>query len=262
MTDERPGISPVPHEAHDPLDRELRRLLAVDPSPAFEARVRARVAAEPVRSHWPRARLWMAFGTGAAALVVAVALFGPGPPADVGNGWGPGTARVGGTAPSSSGVAPRAINSPGVPLGPNAPEPTGGTAPPSSGVAPRATSLPVVLAEPNAPDPAVPRAIQTEFRAAADPPRVTAAPRYAPPFTRVVFSADERDALGRLLAQAGNRPVVLPVPATTRSSDATGEAPRRLDVFPTALEPPAGLEIPPIAIEPLRLALLDMGAIE
>ena len=261
MTDERRGTSPAPHGGDDPLDRELRRLLAVDPSPAFEARVRARVAAEPAANGWRAGRLRLTFGAAAAALVVAVALLGPEPPADVGDGSGPGTERAGGIAPTSSGAATRTVSLPGVPVGPNAPERTGGATPTTSGAAPRAVSLPGVPVGPNAPEPAVPRAPRTEFRAAAGPPRVTAAPPSAPMFTRVVFSANERDALRRLLAQAGNRPVVLPVPATTRP-DATGEAPPRFDASPIALEPPAGLEIPPIAIEPLSLALLETGAIE
>ena len=261
MTDERHGTSPAPHGGDDPLDREIRRLLAVDPSPEFRARVRARVAAGPVRSHWPRIRPWMAFGTAAAALVAAVALFGPEPPADVVDGPRAGVERAGGTAPTPSGAAARAVGLSGVPGGPNAPERTGGTAPPSSGAAARAVSLPGVPVGPSAPEPAVPRAPRTEFRAAAGPPGVTAAPPGAPTFTRVVFSANERDALRRLLAQAGNRPVVLPVPATTRPA-ATGEAPPRFDASPIALEPPAGLEISPIAIEPLSLALLETGAIE
>ncbi len=230
MTDERRGTSPAPHGDDDPLDREIRRLLAVDPSPEFRVRVRARVATEPVRGHWPRVRLRMAFGTAAAALVAAVALFGPEPPANVGDGSGLGNAGAGGTAPPPSGAAARAVSLPVVPVGPNAPEP------------------------------AVPRALQTGFRVAAGPPRATAAPPGAPPFTRVVFSANERDALRRLLAQASDRPVVLPVPAATPPPAATGEAPPPLDFFPIALEPPAGLEIRPITIEPLSLALLDTGA--
>ena len=72
MTDERLGHQPTARGSDDPLHREIRRLLAVDPSPAFEASVRARVADEPAPAVWRSDRLWAAFGT-AAALVLAVA---------------------------------------------------------------------------------------------------------------------------------------------------------------------------------------------
>ncbi|HUK36561.1 MAG TPA: hypothetical protein VLV86_21745 [Vicinamibacterales bacterium] len=51
----------------DPLDRELAEALNVDPSPAFVARVRARVASER-----PPARWRMSSGLAAAAAFVAV----------------------------------------------------------------------------------------------------------------------------------------------------------------------------------------------
>ncbi len=239
MTDERRGHAPTQHVGDEPLDREIRRLLAVDPPPAFEARVRARVTAEPAPNTWRAGRLWMAFGAATAALVLAVAVFRP-EPADTGGGSGLGAARAGGAAPPPSGVAARVVRDD-----------------------PAAARLPVVLVEPNAaPEPAFPRALEVGFRIAGGPPRATAAPPGAPRFTRVVFSADERDALRQLLSQARERPVVLPVPAATPSPVATGEAPPRLDVFPITLEAPAGLEIPPITIEPLSLALLDPGAFE
>lgn len=240
MTDERHGPSPPPRGGDDPLDREIRRLLAVDPSPTFEARVRARVAAEPVRSAWRAGRLWLTFGAATAALVLAVAVFRPEPPADAGAGSGLGAARAGGPAPPPSGVATRMVRDD-----------------------PAVVSLPVVLVEPNAaPEPAFPRALETGFRVASGPPRATAVPPGAPRFTRVVFSADERDALRQLLDQARNRPVIVPVAAEARTPLAAGEPPAEFDVPPVALEPPAGLEIPPIAIEPLNLALLDTGAVE
>ena len=239
MTDERRGHAPTPHESDDPLDREIRRLLAVDPSPAFEARVRARVAAEPTRNAWRAGRLWMGFGAAAAALVLAVSLFGPEPPADTGARRELGAARGGGTA-APSGAAARGRRDD-----------------------PVAVSLPVGLVETSAaPEPAFPRALEAGFRVAAVPRRATAAPPGPPRFTRVVFSADERDALRQLLAQARDRPVVVPVPAEARAPVAFGEPPAELDVPPVALEPPAGLEIVPIAIEPLNLALLDTGAVE
>ena len=256
MTDERRGTSPAPHGGDDPLDREIRRLLAVEPSPAFEARVRARVAAEPTRNAWRAGRLRLTFGAAAAALVLAVSLFGPEPPTGV--GAGPGTERAGGTAPPSSGAAARAVSLPGVPLGPNTPERTGGPAPPPSGVAtravrddPAAVGLPVVLVEPNATrEPAFPRALETGFRGAAGPPRASGVPPGAPRFTRVVFSADERDVLRQLLDQARNRPVVVPVTADARTPVAASEPPAELVIPLIASEPRAELVIPLIASEP------------
>ena len=270
MTDERRGHAPTPHESDDPLDREIRRLLAVDPSPAFEARVRARVAAEPTRNAWRAGRLSMGFGAAAAALVLAVSLFGPEPPTGVGDGSGPGTERAGGTAPPASGAAARDVSLPGVPLRPNTPERTGGPAPPPSGVAtravrddPAAVGLPVVLVEPNAThEPAFPRALETGFRAAAGPPRASAVPPGAPRFTRVVFSADERDALRQLLDQARNRPVVVPAPADARTPVAASAPPAELVIPPIAIEPRAEVVIPPIAIEPRAEVVIPPIAIE
>jgi len=59
------------------LDRELQSILAVDPSPAFDARVRARIASEPRRStSWTPA--WIFAGAAAAAAIVAIAVLAPG----------------------------------------------------------------------------------------------------------------------------------------------------------------------------------------
>jgi hypothetical protein len=68
------------HEPADPLndralEREIESLLAVDPSPEFLARVRARLATEPVPSSWG----W-GFGfavAGAAAVVLIAVLIAP-----------------------------------------------------------------------------------------------------------------------------------------------------------------------------------------
>ena len=54
------------------LDRELRRALAVDPSPGFEARVRMRVLDEPVRS-WTFNPSW-SFAAGVIAFVGVIAI--------------------------------------------------------------------------------------------------------------------------------------------------------------------------------------------
>jgi hypothetical protein len=65
-----------------PLDRELTAALQVDPSPAFVARVRARVAAEPIEPRWHAASLVCA-GAVAAALYAAIVLVpSVAPPAD------------------------------------------------------------------------------------------------------------------------------------------------------------------------------------
>ena len=240
MTDERRGHSPTPHGGDDPLDREIRLLVAIDPSPAFEARVRARLAAEPAANAWRAGRLWMAFGAATAALVLAVVVFRPGPPADTGGEPALGTARAGDIAPPSSRAEAR---------------------PEGDGAA--AERSPSAVTEPTAvPEPALSGPLATPVRVAAGPPRATAAPPGPPRFTRVVFSASERGALRQLLARARNRPVIVPVPAEAHTSVAADEPPAGLEIPPIAIEPPAGLEIPPIAIEPLNLALLDTGAVE
>jgi hypothetical protein len=56
---------------NDPLDREIESLLVSDPSPAFLARVRTRVAQEPEPRQW-RAPWMLALSGVVAALVVAV----------------------------------------------------------------------------------------------------------------------------------------------------------------------------------------------
>ena len=83
MTDDRRALPPAPHRGGDPLDQEIRRLLAVEPSAAFEAGVRSRVAGEPTQHAWPAGRLWMALGV-ATALVLAVVAYRMVLPADTG----------------------------------------------------------------------------------------------------------------------------------------------------------------------------------
>ena len=257
MTDERRGHSPTPCGGDDPLDREIRRLLDVDPSPAFQARVRARVAGEPAPNAWRAGRLWMAFGTATAtaALVLVVAVSRLEPPADTG-------------AEPAGAVAG-----------------TGDVAPPSSGAAARrgADGLdsdlsPAVTAEPEtATGPAAAGAPASELRGAASPP-APARPPGPPRFTRVVFSESETAALRRLLAQARDRPVVVPAPVEARTPT-VGEPPAEVVIPLVAIERPAEVVIPlvaierpaevvivpiaiepPITIEPLNVALLDTGA--
>ena len=242
MTDERRGPSPTPRGGDDALDREIRRLLAVDPSPSFEARVRARVSAEPTRNAWRAGRPWMGFGAAAAALVLAVVVFRPGPPADTGGEPALEIARAGDIAPLSSGAEAR---------------------PRGDGAA--AERSPSAVTEPTAvPEPALSGPPATPVRGAAGPPRATAAPPGPPRFTRVVFSENERAALRQLLARARNRPMFVPVTAEAHMPG--GEPPAELVIPLIAMEPRAEVVIPPIAIEPpltiepLNVALLDTGA--
>jgi len=59
------------------VDREIERALAVDPSPEFLARVRARVASEPAPAGW-RFR-WVFAGGAVMALVIAIVVVLSGP---------------------------------------------------------------------------------------------------------------------------------------------------------------------------------------
>ena len=56
----------------DALDRALAAALAVDPSPEFVARVRARISTEPGPSSWRMPRLILAAGTLAAVVGLSV----------------------------------------------------------------------------------------------------------------------------------------------------------------------------------------------
>ena len=226
MTDERPGRRPTPRGSDDPLDREIRRLLAVDPSPAFEARVRARVAGEPPPGAWSAGRLWTAFGA-AAALALAVAVFRPEPLSDTGAGPAAVVTPTGEASPASSATAGRPRQDRPAANGPLA-----------------STAGPTV-------------ATGGTF---AGPPRA-AAPSGPPRFTRVVFSERERGALRQLLTLARDQPVVLPVLAGARAPVA-GEPPAALVIPPIAIEPAVELAIPRITIEPLNLTLLDTGEVE
>jgi hypothetical protein len=68
------------HEAliDDVLDRELQAALAVQPSPAFVARVRARVANEQMGAGWAGSWIWASLAV-AAATLVGVAVLGGSP---------------------------------------------------------------------------------------------------------------------------------------------------------------------------------------
>ena len=246
MTDERRGRAPTQRGDDDPLDREVRQLLAVDPSPSFEARVRARVAAEPAPNAWRDGRLWMAFGTAAATaavvLVVAVSLLEP--PADTGTEPSGVVAETGDVAPPSSAAAVRRE-----------------TDRPVSDLSPPATAEPDTATGPAAAD-----APARASRDVPSRPAPAARPPGPPRFTRVVFSAGETAALRRLLAQARDRPVFVSAAAEARTPTADGEPPAELDIALIAIEPPTEVVIPPvdidppITIEPLNVTLLDTGA--
>jgi hypothetical protein len=62
------------------IDDEIKDALNVDPSPAFLARVRTRVANEPAPSGWRRSWTFAAAGAMAAALVVSVIVSRPAQP--------------------------------------------------------------------------------------------------------------------------------------------------------------------------------------
>ena len=261
MTDERRGHSPTPPGGDARLDRDIRRLLAVDPSPAFEARVRARVAAEPPPGAWEARRLWMGFGAAAAtaALVLVVAVPRLEPPADTSDEPAGAIAGAGGLATPPAGTAAR----------PRADRPV-------------SDALPAPTAEPDtATGPAAAGAPTNGPRDAASPPAPAARPPGPPRFTRVVFSESETAALRRLLARARDRPVIAPAPVEARTL-AVGEPRAELAIPLIAIEPRAELAIepraelaiepraelvippiaiePPLAIEPLNVALLDTGA--
>ena len=232
MTDDRRALPPTSHRGgRDPLDEEIRRLLAVEPSPAFEAGVRSRVAGQPTPYAWPTGRLWMALGA-AAAVVLSVAGDRPVLPTDT---------RVG-PADTVAGTGDAA-----------GPRDDRSTTRDRSAATTREDGSTRDLSAETTAEPAA-----TPGPAIANPP--VARPPGPPRFTRVVFSESEREALRQLLAQARNRPVVAPVPAEGRAPVAAGEVPSQLP--PVNVQPPAALELPLITIEPLTLALLDTGAVE
>jgi hypothetical protein len=61
----------MPREPMNEIDAELRRLLAVAPSPQFEARVRTRLETERMAGGWG-IRPWMLAATAAAAVLIAL----------------------------------------------------------------------------------------------------------------------------------------------------------------------------------------------
>ena len=66
----------------DDIDRELKQLLTVEPSPNFVARVRAAAAKQPIHSGVPGILTALAVSVTAAVLLIAVALYFTGPSLD------------------------------------------------------------------------------------------------------------------------------------------------------------------------------------
>ena len=68
MADDRSTVRLKPDPTYEGIEREIAQALAVEPSPEFLARVRMRVASEPV----PRRAWWMPVLVGATAIAAAV----------------------------------------------------------------------------------------------------------------------------------------------------------------------------------------------
>ena len=234
MTDERPGEPLTPTQTDDELDREIETLLAAEPSTEFLAKVRARVDAEPAPGAW-RFGWWpAAVGTAvAAALLLAIVVSRPATPEVEIADRSTAPARSPATVDPS--VAEDVAAEPAPP--PRAVTPTEAPGVLTSGAATAASSSsPEPLDQPVTPMLAPP------------PPAPGVTPPGPPQFARLVSSQSESAALRRLFAQATDEGLAVPV------------APEA--VAPVArLEPPPWLEVPPVGIEPITLALLE-GVVE
>jgi len=58
----------------DDIQRDLEAMLAAAPSPAFQVRVRQRIAEEAVRPRWSRGTVWTAAAAGCVLAIVGMAL--------------------------------------------------------------------------------------------------------------------------------------------------------------------------------------------
>ena len=240
MTDERPDetltpVAPVTPVTNDALDREIEHLLAVDPSPEFLAKVRARLDAEPAPAAWRfRWRPVAAGATAVAVLVLAVVVSRPTP------------------SLTDASVEPATVARADDITLPSVVTPTG-----APDVVVTAAPSPPPVAEPtSAPEPAVPvEPVPTPGDVAVTPmptpppPASAVSPPGPPRFSRVVISEAEAAALRRLFAQVRAQQVILSAPAPPLGPIAS-------------LVPPQELVIPPIAIEPLTLALLEEGGLQ
>ncbi len=218
MTDERPDET----RANPALDREIEALLAVEPSPEFLARIRARVAAEPEPGSWQHGWWWLAAGaTGVGVLVVAVAVSRPVQPEETRD------PRVADVAPA--GDARLSVPTVTLPPGPeDVASPTAPPAPPQP-----------ILDDPAATAPPEPAPVSAPAAPAGTGP---------PQFARVVISQSEAAALRQLFTRVSDGRLAMPVPV-----ERFGPA--------APLEPPAEVTIPPVIIEPVTLALIE-GALQ
>jgi hypothetical protein len=238
MTDTRPDET----RADTALDREIKELLQIDPSPEFLARVRARVATEPVPGAWRFG--WVPLAGGAAAVAVlglAVVLFRPVPPVtNTADEPASTVARANGGSNGDS-------NDVGLPA-PAAPTVESDGSP--SVTAPPPAAAPTTVSEPAMPSTSSsePRYTAVTPHVAPPPPTSAVVPPGPPQFARVVFSESEAATLRRLFTQVSEEGLI--VLDTPESSGPT-----------TRLELPLELEIPHVGIEPIALALLE-GAVE
>ena len=219
MTDERPDET----RADTALDREIEELLAVEPSPEFLARIRARVAAEPEPGSWQHGWWWLAAGaTAVGVLAVAVAVSRPGPPEETRD-----PPRVADVAPAGD----ARLSVPTVTLPPG-PEDVASPAAPPPPPQP-------ILDDPAATAPPEPAPVSAPAAPAATGP---------PQFARVVISQSEAAALRQLFTQVSDGRLAVPAPV-----EPSGPA--------APPEPPAEVTIPPVIIEPVTLALIE-GALQ
>jgi hypothetical protein len=98
-------------------DQEIRDALRVDPSPAFLARVRTRIASEPAPSAWRWSWTIAAVGAMAATVLIAVVMSRPRhekPPApDVAHAFTPAEAPAGSTLQQTEPAGSTAVRRPG-----------------------------------------------------------------------------------------------------------------------------------------------------
>ena len=226
MTDTRPDET-----LSGTVDREIARLLAVDPSPEFVAKVRDRLAAQREPGLWQFA--WLVAGAAAVAvLVLAAVVSQPAPPlADAGERV-PTVARTG-AIELSAGRTPPTV--------------------PNDSIT-NAATLPSLIAPTGTPDGAASNVTSSEpndSAAAAIPAPMPLDPPTSPAVSlrlaRVVNSERESAALRRLFALVNNRRLAVPRAQESRGPIAT-------------LEPPAAVIIPPVTIEPVTLALTEGAA--
>ena len=218
-----------PEPPEDGLDQEIALLLAVDPSPEFLARIRARVDAEPQPRPWWTGWVPVSAAVGATALLVLVVL-GPRLAAPE----RPSGERLAMTmAPANTSAAPPAATRDSVVTAADA-RPTPAMTTPEADTSP--------------PPPSEPRASETDPGAdAARQPPAVAPDTVGPLLARVVISRNEAAALRRLFSQVQTQQIPLPPPRPPSGPIAP-------------LDASTDLTIRPIAIEPLTVALLDEGA--